>query len=292
MARNMHKYEDLTPYEFDREKERASIIYVAAGPLEYHEECNCLGLDTNKGYDWCLAAAEITGGIVFPMLPIAPAGSKPHMSREDLRKAYGLPHYREEYAESFGSLYPGMFFSRETCRAVYTDLLEMLALELQFKLCVFVGSHGPAGRMLKDIIMEVSDEELRGPTSGIGAVTGSFHGMRVMTVGSRDYNNDFLKEFNDRNGIPRMFHGGLWEAALNYAIEPEYFQPELLDETKYPQHFGALREDYSENPERPCKAEFRKFTPEYAYKAREITINNMVEDVLRNYAEIMAAEQK
>ena len=83
----------------------------------------------------------------------------------------------------------------------------------------------------------------------------------------------------------------LVEAALNYAIEPEYFQPELLDETKYPQHFGALREDYSENPERPCKAEFRKFTPEYAKMAREITIKNMVEDVLRNYAEILESEQ-
>ena len=44
MARNMHRYEELTPYEFEREKERASIIYVSAGPLEYHEECNILGL--------------------------------------------------------------------------------------------------------------------------------------------------------------------------------------------------------------------------------------------------------
>ena len=45
MARNMHKYEELTPYEFDQEKKRASIIYAAAGPLEYHEECNALGID-------------------------------------------------------------------------------------------------------------------------------------------------------------------------------------------------------------------------------------------------------
>lgn len=65
MARNMHKYEDLTPIEFDKEKERASIVYVSAGPLECHEECNILGAATNKGYDWCLAVAEITGGIVF-----------------------------------------------------------------------------------------------------------------------------------------------------------------------------------------------------------------------------------
>ena len=50
MARNMHKYEELTPYEFDQEKKRASIIYAAAGPLEYHEECNALGIDPCKGY--------------------------------------------------------------------------------------------------------------------------------------------------------------------------------------------------------------------------------------------------
>lgn len=291
MARNMHKYEDLTPYEFDREKERSSIVYVAAGPLEYHEECNCLGTDPNKGYDWCLAVAEIAGGIVFPMLPIAPGGSKPHKSREELRKAYSLPHFRAEYAPYFASLYPGMFFSRETCRMVYTELLEMLALELQFKMCVFVGSHGPAGRMLKDIIIEHSGEELRGPTSGVGAVVGTFMGMRVMTISSKDYNNAFLKEFNDANGIPKTFHGGLWESALNYAIEPDYFQPKYLDETKYPQHYGALPEDYVDN-ERPCKAEFRKFTPEYAKMAREITIKNMAEDVLRNYAEILKNEEK
>ena len=30
MKRNRHKYEELTPIEFDAEKSRASIIYVAA----------------------------------------------------------------------------------------------------------------------------------------------------------------------------------------------------------------------------------------------------------------------
>ncbi len=28
----MHKYEELTPFEFNAEKARASIIYAAAGP--------------------------------------------------------------------------------------------------------------------------------------------------------------------------------------------------------------------------------------------------------------------
>ena len=302
MARNMHKYEELTPYEFDREKERASIVYVAAGPLEYHEECNILGLDTNKGYDWCLAAAEVTGGIVFPMLPIAPAGHRPHMSKEQLRAAhrphmdkeklrqcYKLPRYREEYAEGFGSLYPSMFFSREACYPVYEELLEMLADEMQFKVCMFVGSHSPASELIKEIVAHANGTEPPAVHQQ-GVVYGDFHGMRVIAASSQDYSDEFLTDFHKKNGIPKAFHGGMWEMALNYAINPDYYHPEYLDETKYPQHFGALREDYTEKSNRPTKSEFRKFTPEFAKQIREVTIQNMIADVQRNYKEVTEKE--
>ena len=285
MARNMHKYEEITPYEFDQERKRADIVYVGAGPLEYHEECNILGLDTNKGYDWCLGAAEITGGVVFPMLPIAPAGHRPHMNREQLRAIYSKPHFREEYAESFASFYPGMFFSRETCYEVYSEMLEMFALEMKFKMCVFVGSHSPAGQLIKEIVADANGVEPP-PRGTFGRFVGDFHGMRVVAVGSFDYNRDFIVDFNEKHGIPKTFHGGLWETALNYAIDPDYYHPEYLDETKYPQHFGALLEDYVGDPKRPSKGEFRKFDPEFAKQLREVTIKNMAEDVQKLYDEI------
>ena len=290
MPRNMHKYEELTPFEFDREKERASIVYIGAGPLEYHEECNILGLDTNKGYDWCLRCAEITGGIVFPMLPIAPAGHRPHRSKAELRERYNLPRYRTEYDESFGSLYPSMFFSREACYAVYEELLEMLSIEMQFKLCVFVGSHAPAGELIKEIIANTNGTPPP-PVGTIGTIIGDFHGMRVIAAGSMDYNREFIRAFNEKNGIPKFFHGGLWETALNYAIEPDYFHPEYLDETKYPQHFGPLKEEYTDISNRPTKSEFRKFDPEFARELREVTIQNMSADVLRNYKEITGTQE-
>lgn len=286
MARNMHKYEELTPYEFDREKERASIVYVGAGPLEYHEECNILGLDTNKGYDWCLAAAEQTGGIVFPMLPIAPAGHRPHMDKEKLREYYKLPRYREEYKEGFGSLYPSMFFSREACYAVYEEMLEMFADEIGFKLCVWIGSHSPAGELIKEIIADHNGVEPP-PVHTLGTVYGDFHGMRVIAACSLDYNREFIEDFQEKNGIKKHFHGGVWETALNYAINPDYYHPEYLDETKYPQHFGVLREDYTESSNRPTKGEFRKFDPQWALKLRQHTIDNLVADVKRNYQEIL-----
>ena len=96
MSKNLHKYEELTPFEFNREKERASIIYLASGPLEFHEECNALGVDAFKGYDWCLAAAEKTGGIVQGMsgTPIIQngklIGAITHVIVENPQKGYAV----------------------------------------------------------------------------------------------------------------------------------------------------------------------------------------------------------
>ena len=282
MARNMHRYEEITPFEFEQEKERASIVYVAAGPMEYHEECNVLGVDANNAYDWCLAAAEITGGIVFPMLPVAPAGRYPCRSLEEQRARYNLPHYREHYEETFASMYPGIFFSREVCHALYLELLEILALELQFKMCVFIGFHGPAGAMLKHIIAE--------ETSNPNGRVGTFHGMRVLVSGASDYNKDLIIAFHQEHGIPKGYHGGLAETALSYAVNPEYFRPELLDETKYPQRYGPLQEEASVEHKRPSRYEFRQFSPDFARELRATTIQRLVEDVQKNYAEVIKGE--
>ena len=284
MARNMHKYEELTPHEFDQEKARASIIYAAAGPMEYHEECNALGIDPCKGYQWCLDAAAITGGIVFPMIPFAPAGARPHWSHAQLKEQFsGAEHFTNEYTCQPG-IYPSVFTGAEICRALYTELLETFALELHFKLCVFFGTHGPAGQMLKDIVRE----ETAGGNSNSGSskITGDFHGMRVMAVGSLDYNRDVIDDYYKKHQIGRISHGGLWEASINYAINPEYFQPELEDETRYPQHYGALKEEYSEGIVRPVKSEYRKFTPEFAEAIYQTTLKRFAADVQKNYDEL------
>ena len=179
----------------------------------------------------------------------------------------------------------------EPLEAMYKELLEMLADEIGFKMCVFVGSHGPAAWLIKDIVIEESNGKIKPYKERYEKINGEFHGMRVMAVGSTDYNRDLImdyyKEIADGDPMPWCsLHGGVWEAALNYAIDPEYFHPEYLDETKYPQHFGALREHYEEKTYRPCKREFRKLTPEFAKKMRDTTIQRLSEEVLRQYKEI------
>ena len=72
MMRNLHKYEELFPDEFDAELKRSPIVYCAFGPVEYHGAHGALGMDPVKGYEMCLRAAAISGGIVFPgVIPIS-----------------------------------------------------------------------------------------------------------------------------------------------------------------------------------------------------------------------------
>ena len=281
MARNMHKFEDITPIEFDQEKERASIIYVAAGPVEYHEEFNALGIDPCKAYDICLKAAEITGGIVYPMLPVAPSGAYPGATKEKLQESMRNLTFGE-YTRT-PQLYPGVFHSGELCKALYLELLETFVLEHHFKLCVFFGGHGPAADMIKHIVTE-ENPGMEKPVFGTHKpFYGNFRGMKVMAMGSLDYNLEFVKKSFDEMGIPRIGHGGLWETALNYAVNADYFHPEYMDESKYPQHYGALKEEFFEGCCRPIKSEINKFTPEYARTIFDLTVKNLAADVLEQY---------
>ena len=278
MARNMHKYEELTPYEFNQEKERRSIIYLASGPLEFHEECNALGIDAFKGYDWCLGAVEKTGGIVFPAIPLGPCVDSPrfegdhnYQEREDIRKFYkGEKELFATYAA------PSLFTSKKLCHALFMELLENFAQDLHFKLCVFVGTHGPSGDLCRDIVKELG---------------GSIYGMEVMAVGTLQYNIDLVQKFYKENNIPRISHGGMWESAFNYAMNPEFVQTKYLDAKKYPQCHGALTEEFYEGCIRPIIPEYDKLTPEFAKTLRDTTVERLAAAVNEKYDAILAKEK-
>ncbi len=281
MKRNMHKYEELTPAEFDLEKSRASIIYAAAGPMEYHEECNVLGLDPLKGYDWCLEAAEITGGIVFPMIPFAPNGRAggPYQSRDQIReicinapKRFGIEWLKDEKLQNYYVGYPSCYSSEAVIRPLYRELLHSFAEELGFKLCVFIGSHAPAG----SIIQEIAEEE-----------NGFVSGMKVKTIKSLQYGMDLIQKYYAEKKIARIGHGGLWESAYGYGVNSEYFHPEYLDDPeKRARIYKAISEDAYDGNVRPYRNEMRAFSVEFARKLRRTTIERFAADVLKTYQEL------
>jgi len=192
-ARNMHKWEELRPEEFYEEFERAPIAWWACGPMEDHGLQNALGLDPGKAYEICLRAAMIAGGIVFPLVPFAPAGTAPSLSREELR--------------SKGAFYPpSLWTSVELCRALYGEIFESMA-DLGFPVCLAFGGHGPARGLLQQMVQ------------GYGGRVGA---MRVWACGSATLIEDLLAEEKRRNPHSDGAHGGMWETSMNMALNPEY----------------------------------------------------------------------
>ena len=190
--RNMHKWQELRPEEFFLEQQRAPIVYMACGPMEDHGLQNALGVDPGKAHEICLRAAAQTGGIVFPLVPFAPAGS-PALSREQMRSGT-----RELFP-------PSLFVSVELCTQIYSELFENMA-ELGFRLCVAFGGHGPAARLLETLAEQLG---------------GCMGDMEIFTCGSITFVSDVVKEAAGDDPSP-LSHGGKWETAMNMALAPGY----------------------------------------------------------------------
>ena len=83
-GRHPHKYEELLPEEFYAEQKRVPLAYLPIGAMEEHGLQNVLAVDPWTALEVCLRTADGVGGIVHPIVPIAPAGH-PSWSREELR---------------------------------------------------------------------------------------------------------------------------------------------------------------------------------------------------------------
>ncbi len=185
-----HRWEDLLPEEFYAEFERAPLAYMAAAAPEEHGLHCPLGMDMWPPYEVCLRAAEITGGIVFPLIPFAPAYF-PGLSREEMRSGE-----KELYP-------PSLFVSRELCELAYIEVLEGMA-DMGFRACIALAGHAPADQLMQDI------------TQAHGGV---IRGMRFFGAGTYSLLSDFLAEL--AREIPGSTgHGTLWETSMMMATAP------------------------------------------------------------------------
>ncbi len=187
-----HRWEELLPEEFAGELERAPIAYWAAGAMEEHGLHNALGTDYIQCYEVCLRAAAVTGGIVFPPVPFAPAGI-PGYSREELRSG------------QHDLFPPSLWISREACELLYTELLESLA-GMGFRACLALGGHWPADLLLQDIHQQHG---------------GRIGDMRFWGGGTVSLLGDFLTHIVQADPFAGG-HGTHWETSLVMAIRPEW----------------------------------------------------------------------
>ncbi len=190
--RNLHKWEDLRPEEFYAEFERKPIVYWACGAMEEHGLHNALGTDPHTGYEIGMRAVKISGGILFPIVPLAPAYF-PGLSRDQLR------------ARTHELFPPSLWTSRELCERVYLELMESLS-DLGFKVCIAIGGHAPAEGLLH--YMEKKHAGRVGKMKFWGGGT-----LRAM----RDALAEYVKSDPKSGG-----HGMMWETSLVMGFRPEW----------------------------------------------------------------------
>ncbi|MEN6302643.1 MAG: creatininase family protein [Armatimonadia bacterium] len=187
-----HRWEELLPEEFYAEFDRTPLAYMAAAAPEEHGLHNPLGMDLWPPYECCLRAAKITGGIVFPLIPFAPAYF-PGLSREEMRSGE---------KELFP---PSLFVSRELCALAYTEVLEGMA-DMGFKACIALAGHAPADKLMQDLTEEHG---------------GVIRGMKFFGAGTYSLLHDFLGELNEEHPGSTS-HGTMWETSMTMAATPGY----------------------------------------------------------------------
>jgi len=111
------RFEELTARGMTEALEQTSLVYVPIGSIEFHGPHLPLGMDTIHAYEFCLRAAERTGGLVLP----------------------------PTYWNANGHVgWPGsLLVSDRTFRALVKDIFRLLA-EQHVKLVVATTGHWPA----------------------------------------------------------------------------------------------------------------------------------------------------
>jgi len=212
-----HKWEDLFPEEFFEELKRTPLIYWGCGAMEEHGLQCALGGDCYHAYEICRRAVEISGGVLYPAVPFAPAGL-PGMSREELRKG------------SEQKLYPpSLWVSRELCERIYVELMESFA-DLGFKACVAFGGHWPADKLLQEI--EKQHE-------------GRIGDMRFWGGGTIRVLEDVLAAEVKKDPTVGA-HGGMWETSLVMAFRPDWVKTERaarIKESPLPSQLKKLADE-------------------------------------------------
>lgn len=127
------KYEELTARELKAALNEKSLVYFPIGSLEFHGPHLPLGMDTIHAYEFCLQAAEQTGGVALP---------------PTVWGALGHVGY-------FGSL----LVSEHTRDAIVRDVFRLLS-EQGVKLIVATTGHWPAKQ--GERIGELAGEAMRG----------------------------------------------------------------------------------------------------------------------------------
>lgn len=148
----------LRPGEILAERERCSIVYLPAGPLEWHGPAMPYGTDALLAQSLARCAAERTGGVVMPTLFIGTERERPASILRD--KGFENPEQLYVLGMDVPKNSMKSFYAREDMFAVIVREHLRLLVQQGYRLIVIVNGHGAWGQTstLERLAVEFSNE--------------------------------------------------------------------------------------------------------------------------------------
>lgn len=134
----------MRPDQILAEKERCSIAYLAAGPLEWHGPQSPFGTDGLAAYDAAKRCAREVGGVVLPPLYI---GVERERTGQDLANMGFTDTNQYILGMDFPDNSVPSYYFREDIFAMVMREYVRLMVKQGYKMVVIVNGHGAAGQI-------------------------------------------------------------------------------------------------------------------------------------------------
>lgn len=149
------RYERLRPQEIIAARELASVAYIPLGPLEWHGPHLPIGVDMLHAYSLALGAAQETGGVVLPSLPL---GTETVLEPNRVRHR-GFRGDEKIIGMDFpGLALPSLYVEDSAFGVIVHEVIRALKNQ-DFKLIVVVNGHGGKNHLitLNRIVIEETE---------------------------------------------------------------------------------------------------------------------------------------
>jgi creatinine amidohydrolase len=207
------RYELMRPQEILAAQDKASVIYVPVGPMEWHGPHLPIGTDMLHAYEIALNTAQITGGVVHPSIPL---GTETYLTREELQFRGFTGDERVIGMDFPGLSLPSLYNEESAFGVIMHDIIRLLKRQ-GYKLIVILNGH-EATNQISTLNRIAIEETEPGKVTVIFAFPAKYLG-------------------------PWEGHAGLDETSLMMVYYPESVAVDLLPELPTPlsiKKFGIL----------------------------------------------------
>jgi creatinine amidohydrolase len=152
------EFERMSPAEVVAARERAAVVYIPVGPLEWHGPHLPLGTDGLAAHQVAVRAARETGGVVLPTMFVGTDSLRPPGREQEGLGALGLSDDERVVGMNFPDFpVKSLYYHETVLGAVIREAVRLLKLE-PWDLIVLLNGHGGPNhkRMLQRIAAEES----------------------------------------------------------------------------------------------------------------------------------------